>query len=148
MKLYLNIFLLVTALIISVILKLNYTELFMNTLYTILGIMFSIGLGLLVTFNLGGIKNREFITRIRKNLKLIRSLYIVYFVIATIFYLFESQLRSLKINKFLIYNSDNFRLQFDFSAFTVCVLLYSIVYCIVNLIDLQRLSEKIFDETN
>lgn len=113
--------------IISVTLKLNYTKLFMNTLYTILAIMFSIGLGLLVTFNLGGIKNRELITRIRKNLKLIRSLYIGYFVIATIFYLFESQLKSLKINRFLIYDSDNFRLQFDFSAFTVCVLLYSIV---------------------
>jgi hypothetical protein len=148
MKLLVYISLLVISLLISVILKLNYTELFMNTLYTILGIMFSIGLGLVVTFNLGGIRNRDFILGIRRNLKEIRSLYIISFVIATIFYLLESQLKSLKINRFNLYDNKDLHIQFDFSTFTVCVLLYSIIYCIANLLALQKLSEDIFDKTS
>lgn len=148
MKIYFNIFLIFTAVIISTVLKLSYSELFMNTLYTILGIMFSIGLGLVVTFNLSGIKNRNFIIRIRRNLKTIRTLYIINFSVSTIFYLLESQLRSSEINHMQIYKAKDYVIQFDVSTFTVILLLYSIVYCIVNLIELQKLSESIFDETN
>lgn len=148
MKTYLKILLIVVALTVSVIFNLNYSELFMNTLYTVLGIMFSIGLGLIVTFNLGGVKNRRFIIAIRKNLKTLRTLYIAYFTISTFFYLLESQLRSKKNNVINILENAKIKFEFNFSTFTVCLLLYSIIYCIVNMIDLQKLSENIFDETN
>ncbi|SMP09060.1 hypothetical protein SAMN06264346_10223 [Chryseobacterium profundimaris] len=148
MKKYLNIFLIIVALSISVIFKSSYSELFMNTLYTVLGIMFSIGLGLVVTFNLGGIKNRRFITGIRRNLRTIRSLYILYFTISTVLYLVESQLKSANSNIIKIVQYVKLQITFDFSTFTVCFLFYSIFYCIINLIDLQKLSESIFDETN
>lgn len=39
-----------------------------STLYNVSGIMFSIGLGLIVSFNLSGIRNREYIKEIRKNI--------------------------------------------------------------------------------
>ena len=35
-----------------------------STLYNVSGIMFSIGLGLIVSFNLSGIRNREYIKEI------------------------------------------------------------------------------------
>ncbi|MCT4181785.1 hypothetical protein CMU68_09920 [Elizabethkingia anophelis] len=148
MRTYLKIFLAIVAFTLSVILKLNYSEVFMNTLYTVLGIMFSIGLGLVVTFNLSGVKNRQFIISIRNNLKELRSLYISYFTISTFFYLIESQLRAKKNNIIHIIETSKIKLEFDFSTFTVCLLFYSIIYCIINMIDLQKLSESIFDETN
>ncbi|MDV3814171.1 hypothetical protein CMU15_00300 [Elizabethkingia anophelis] len=148
MKTYLKIFLIIVAFTLSVILKLNYSEVFMNTLYTVLGIMFSIGLGLVVTFNLSGVKNRQFIIAIRNNLKTLRSLYISYFTISTFFYLIESQLRAKDNNVIRIIDNSKIKLEFDFSTFTVCLLFYSIIYCIINMIDLQKLSESIFDETN
>ncbi|MCT4054924.1 hypothetical protein HZQ16_07460 [Elizabethkingia anophelis] len=148
MRTYLKIFLAIVAFTLSVILKLNYSEVFMNTLYTVLGIMFSIGLGLVVTFNLSGVKNRQFIISIRNNLKELRSLYISYFTISTFFYLIESQLRANKNNIIHIIETSKIKLEFDFSTFTVCLLFYSIIYCIINMIDLQKLSESIFDETN
>ncbi|WP_160341800.1 hypothetical protein [Elizabethkingia meningoseptica] len=148
MRTSLKIFLVIIASALSVILKLNYSEVFMNTLYTVLGIMFSIGLGLVVTFNLSGVKNRRFIIGIRKNLKALRSLYIVYFTISTFFYLIESQLRAKNNNVINIIDDSKIKLEFDFSTFTVCLLFYSIIYCIINMIELQKLSESIFDETN
>ena len=49
-----------------------------STLYNVSGIMFSIGLGLIVTFNLSGIRNREYIKEIRKNIANIRDIFISY----------------------------------------------------------------------
>ncbi|MCL1658590.1 hypothetical protein M2T79_18445 [Elizabethkingia miricola] len=148
MRTYLKIFLAIVAFALSVILKLNYSEVFMNTLYTVLGIMFSIGLGLVVTFNLSGVKNRQFVISIRNNLKELRSLYISYFTISTFFYLIESQLRAKNNNIIHVFENSKIKLEFDFSTLTVCLLFYSIIYCIINMIDLQKLSESIFDETN
>lgn len=148
MKIYSTIFLIILATILSIVLQFSYSELFMNTLYTVLGIMFSIGLGLVVTFNLGGIKNRNFIVGIRKNLKSVRTLYIANFTASTIFFIAESQLKSAHLNKLNLFENEKMQIIINFSTLTVFFLIYSIVYCIVNLIELQRLSESIFDETN
>lgn len=48
-----------------------------STLYNVSGIMFSIGLGLIVSFNLSGIRNREYIKEIRKNIANIRDILLV-----------------------------------------------------------------------
>ena len=55
-----------------------------STLYNVSGIMFSIGLGLIVTFNLSGIRNREYIKEIRKNIANIRNIFISYFATSTL----------------------------------------------------------------
>lgn len=69
-----------------------------STLYNVSGIMFSIGLGLIVSFNLSGIRNREYIKEIRKNIANIRDIFISYFIISTLIYI--TNINSCFIKKF------------------------------------------------
>lgn len=66
-----------------------------STLYNVSGIMFSIGLGLIVSFNLSGIRNREYIKEIRKNIANIRDIFISYFIISTLIYISSPLLKLL-----------------------------------------------------
>lgn len=51
----------------------------LNTLFTVAGIMFSIGMSLSVTSNTSGIKNRTIRNRIRRNMKKVRNYFIYQF---------------------------------------------------------------------
>lgn len=55
-----------------------------STLYSVCGIMFSIGLGLIVTFNMSGIKNINYVKVIRKELVSIRNSFLRFFTLSTL----------------------------------------------------------------
>ena len=74
-----SIILIVLALLFSIIFDYEVDIFLMNTIYTISGIMFSIGIGLIVTFNFQGIKNKSYILSIRSNLNIVRNNYIKFF---------------------------------------------------------------------
>lgn len=145
---YKDCLILAIAFIISLLSQWKLDDFYMNAFYTILGIMFSIALGLLVTFNLQGIRNRSIITKIRKNIKTVRSIYIKYFIISTIVYLAEKYFRDGKNNIWDFAYIKNYHLSFNFSLFTITILLFSISYFIINFIAMQKLNDDLYDEVN
>ena len=59
----------ILSILISLFTDIKADNFFASTLYTISGIMFSVGASMIVTFNLSGIKNQDFLIEIRQNLR-------------------------------------------------------------------------------
>lgn len=139
-----DIVILIVFIIISFFCTIQLDDFFMNTIYTVSGIMFSIGLGLVATFNLQGIKNKNFISRIRTNLNHVRNSYIKYFTVSTLIFIADKYLRDRKISQI------NFGVEssFDFSILFCLIILFSIMYYVINFISLQSLNNQIFDKLN
>lgn len=125
---------------------------FVSTLYTVVGIMFSIGLSLVVTFNIGNVKNPSYIRHIRNNIRKIRNNFILYFLSSTICYItnyyIEELLKKQVTKYFVLFHIKASNIQFDFSLLASIVILYSIAYIIVNFIAMQKLNDELFDKTN
>jgi len=137
----------IISFIISNAISIKLDAFFMNTFYTVSGIMFSIGIGLVVTFNLQGIKNKSYIKDIRKNLNNVRNSYIIYFSLTTICFVIDNYLRTEKIDT-AIKILDKLSLPFNAPLFFFLLILYSIAYFIVNFLELQKLNNDIFDKMN
>ncbi len=116
----------------------------LSTLYTVCGIMFSIGLGLIVTFNMNGVKNKSYIKKIRKNLKSVRDSFLIYFVISTTCLVLGQYMNGVdvtfKVKEMVIIISP---VMLFFS-----LIVYSIIFFIINFLEVQRLSQDIFDKIN
>src|SRR5690606_8554260 len=146
-KKYRDIILIVVIAIISIALNINVNEFFINTIYTVVGIMFSIGLGFIVTFNLQGIKNKRIITIFRNNLLQLRNSYIKYFVLATVLFLCDNFFRNNHNSiKTIVFKKISFN--FDMSVFVSTIMFFCILYFIYNFILLQKLNNDIYDELN
>jgi len=117
---------------------------FTSTVFNISGIMFSIGLGLIVTFNLTGVKNKNYIKKIRQNIKHISQLFIIHFSLASICFLLNSIDNSSK--NIVIYS--HLHVRFNLSVAYNIVIIYSIIYFIINFLAIQTLKDDIFDKTN
>ena len=150
-----SIILIVLALLFSIIYDYEVDIFLMNTIYTISGIMFSIGIGLIVTFNLQGIKNKSYILSIRSNLNIVRNNYIKFFVLSTISFILENYLgkidskkNSENIGLHIINIGGNIKFSINFSMFLFLLILFSILYFIINFLELQKLNNDIFDKTS
>lgn len=142
-----DILVLLFAVTLSLFFKWYLNDYYMNTLFNILGIMFSIAMGLLITFNLQGIKNKRFIDLLRSNIKEVRHSYIKYFAFSTLFYLLEKYLRD-KGSNLYAFSIREISITINFSLITVVILVYSIIYFIINFIAMQKLNDNLYDEVN
>ncbi|MGX4746099.1 hypothetical protein ACWCOS_15690 [Providencia rettgeri] len=139
---------LITILILSIVcsstLEWRPDNFLISTLYSVCGIMFSIGLGLIVTFNMSGVKNKSYIVIIRDNLKSVRDSFLKYFALSTICLILNQYIQdkaySIEIKGFLI--------SIYPSLILFLLILYSIVFFIVNFLEVQKLSNDIFDTIN
>jgi hypothetical protein len=109
--------------------------------------MFSVGLGLIVTFNISGVKNKKHIKQLRINMNNVRNSFITYFFITTGSYILDKYLRDAKIISTFIHMR-SFKIELNWSIFFCLLMLYSIVYYIINFIEIQKLNNDIFDKTN
>nr|DAE94298.1 MAG TPA: hypothetical protein [Caudoviricetes sp.] len=112
-----------------------------SSLYNVLGIIFSIGMGLLVTFRLDGIKNLSYIRNIRGNIKYLQKVFILYFTVSTISYI---SYQEVPIYEFMSYINTSIIA----NLFTICFIVFSMVYFVINFLAIQKLSEDIFDKIN
>ena len=112
-----------------------------SSLYNVLGIIFSIGMGLLITFRLDGVKNVSYIEDIRNNVRYIRNCFIVYFSISTLCYMFYQKI------PFYSYKS-YFNTTTIANQFTTYFIAFSMIYFVVNFLAIQKLNEDIFDRIN
>jgi hypothetical protein len=119
-------------------------------LYQLLGIMFSIGITLLVSVNLSGVKNTNYVHEIRDNINTVRNRFIIYFVISTISYMLADisiKNYNLCVNFTKNYNlCVNFNLNCNLVSFYLNIL--SLTYFIINFTEVQKLNESIFDKIN
>lgn len=120
----------------------------LSTLYTVSGIMFSIGMSLTVISNTSGIKNKDVRIEIRREIKRVRNNFIYCFSIATLLYILfissttESGL--LEMSYSLLVDS----IRFKSSSMLAVYLVYSIIYFIINFIAIQNFNESIEEELN
>ena len=110
-----------------------------STLYTISGIMFSIGMSLIVTSNTSEVKNQRYKEVIRKQKKQISNRYLLCFIVISLLYV----LLFSKINDGTIHIYKGFFL--NCSDLLVVTMSYSILYFTVNFLSLQRLNNQIED---
>lgn len=139
--------LIVISLIAGLSVKLKVGEIFMSTIFNVSGIMFSLGLGLIVTFNLNGVKNKGYIKSIRENLLKVRNSFMLYFSIVVLCFVIDQVLRSnnMEVYEFIILSKS---LNMNWSVFLLVLMLYSILYFIFNFLNIQKLNDAIFDEIN
>ncbi len=111
-----------------------------STLYTVSGIMFSIGMSLIVTSSAAGVKNIRIRNGIRKEIHIVRNHFIECFVLISIFYILLCSAAD-KHDSLPIY--DNFSLKY--SHLLIFTIAYSIVYFVWNFLAIQRLNYQIED---
>jgi hypothetical protein len=140
--------LLLLAILMSTFLDIGVDDFFMGTIYTVSGIMFSIGISILVTFNLQGIKKKSFIDKVRNNLNKVRNTFIYYFSFSTVFFILERSLRKSEKNIIVLYDKDELLIDISISFVVTILIFYSIFYFILNFLEVQKLNNQIFDHTN
>lgn len=137
------------AIILSLIIKWQIGEFYLSAIYTVLGIMFSIAIGVVVSFNLQGVKKKSVVSKIRKNIKTVRTNYIKYFIISTFLYLLDKYFRDhFKGGIYEITRVRNFPIEINSSIILIVMLLFGIFYYIVNFIEMQKLNDELYDEMN
>lgn len=119
----------------------NNTE-YINTIYTVSGIMFSIGMGVICSMNPSSIKNPSFYNTIRENIIGVRDTYLLYFGIITgLFFILQIIPKTKYKWQFFSFN-----VSFDLSYLCIAFNLLSILYYIVNFIEIQKLNFEITDK--
>lgn len=137
--------LLVIATISSSVWAIRPDGFFSSTIYTVSGIMFSIGLGLIVTFNPAGVKNKDYIRALRANIIDVRNAFLTHFGLSTVYYVLNQYLSD---PKYEIHTHFVFNISFSWSIFLCLLMLYSAIYFVINFIEIQKLNNDIFDKIN
>ncbi len=137
--------LLILATLCSTIWAIRPDGFFSSTIYTVSGIMFSIGLGLIVTFNPSGVKNRDYITALRANIANVRNAFLTHFGLSTVYYVLNQYLSKPQYELHAHLFVD---ISFSWSIFLCLLMFYSAVYFVINFIEIQKLNNDIFDKIN
>lgn len=112
----------------------------LSTLFTVNGIMFSIGLGLIANFNMNGVKNKSYIASIRSNVQNVRNVFMLLFFLSSC-----SFLASLLIDKPISVVVREHEVFLDLALLSIIIIVYSTVYFIDNFLAIQKLNDEIFD---
>ena len=121
----------------------------LSTLYNVSGILFSVGMGLIIGFNYYNIKNENYIKSIRFRLTKIRNNFIKLFIILTISYVVNFVTPTETTIKYI--PSTEIKIPFDidlfifFQYFTATYLIYSFIYFTLTFIEVQKLKDEISD---
>jgi hypothetical protein len=115
---------------------LNISDDVFSELYMIIGIMFPIALSQIMAFSFGEIENDTFVKRYRDQLKIIRGVFIILFIVSTIIFLIKSERHCFQL-KFL---------RFDNQCLYIVFYIFCLYYYIRNFISLVQLKDEIEDE--
>lgn len=130
----------VSIILSSVLPKYTYSNL-ISVFYTVAGIVFSIGVGVVSGFDLSRIKNKSYLEKIRLNIISTRNSFILFFIYATFTLLLSQYLKEFDLS----YQIKGVVVKFDFETFALCSILFSIIFFIVNFIEIQNLRDQITD---
>ena len=118
------------------------------TLFTVLSIFISIGLSIIISFDLSKIKNDFLFKKISSNLRTVRKNFICYFGIIVGGYIFHPRLLTICKNyKFEIFEQEmELRLSFLLNDFIFSLMIFGIIYYMYNFYRLQSLKDEIASE--
>jgi hypothetical protein len=112
-----------------------------NTIYTISGIMFSIGMGVICTFNPSGIKNENIYSIIENNIFKVRSSFLFYFALSTIMVITQNIFDlSYRIEVDFDFIDIDITIILDAKIFTLVMSIIAIIYYIINFQAIQKLN--------
>ena len=112
-----------------------------NTIYTISGIMFSIGMGVVCTFNPSGIKNENIYSIIENNIFKVRSSFLFYFALSTIMVITQNIFDlSYRIEVDFDFIDIDITIILDAKIFTLVMSIIAIIYYIINFQAIQKLN--------
>lgn len=113
-----------------------------STLYTVAGIMFSIGMSIIITFNTNGVKNKDYKILIRKKLHFVQNNFIITFIIISILYIILSNFINNNCKQEL--SANNFLTTFS-SQFIIITIILAIIYFIANFKAIDKLNNDLRD---
>ena len=117
-------------------LGLSFSADFFNTMFNVLGIMFSVALGQVLIFSFSDITNEDFVLQQRRQLSKIQNTFITLFAFATAFFFLSG--KSIPIKNMGI-------IKFSVNSFFGCFDIFFLVYFVANFIGLVRLKNEIDD---
>ena len=138
----------ISAALVCVVLSLiplQPTEITLNILYGLIGVLFSVAMSLIIAFDGSKIKNSELKKGIRDSIHDTRNNFLIIFAACSIFFVVYSLLPD-SMQQVTWMEKDSFKLYSTWSVSVLCFLLYTIIVLIYNYIDLQQLYEDIEDE--
>lgn len=127
------------------LIPLQPTEITLNILYGLIGVLFSVAMSLIIAFDGSKIKNSELKKSIRDSIHDTRNNFLIIFAACSIFFVVYSLLPD-SMQQVTWMEKDSFKLYSTWSVSVLCFLLYTIIVLIYNYIDLQQLYEDIEDE--
>lgn len=135
-----SLFLVISIAVASATSKIPSTS-FLNTVYTVSGIMFSIGMGVLCTLNPDKIKNDTYYKAIKANVLDVRDSYLIYFFIISFIYLIYQIYPEANFIK----SFDRFQITLNLAFSTLFINILGILYFIANFMQIQKLGFDISD---
>ena len=127
------------------LIPLQPTEITLNILYGLIGVLFSVAMSLIIAFDGSKIKNSELKKGIRDSIHDTRNNFLIIFAACSIFFVVYSLLPD-SMQQVTWMEKDSFKIYSTWSVSVLCFLLYTIIFLIYNYIDLQQLYEDIEDE--
>lgn len=127
------------------LIPLQPTEITLNILYGLIGVLFSVAMSLIIAFDGSKIKNSELKKGIRDSIHDTRNNFLIIFAACSIFFVVYSLLPD-SMQQVTWMEKDSFKLYSTWSVSVLCFLLYTIIVLIYNYIDIQQLYEDIEDE--
>lgn len=122
----------------------------LQPLYTVLGILYSIAMSLIVSFNLSQVRNTDYRKSIRVSLKHIRNTLTLDFAISSIALILSLCVEKNKIISLFTINELTVKL--NIPTLAICIVIISMLYEVLNFYSIQSLNdeivEKIIDEEN
>lgn len=143
-KILLSIIFLVLSVVIASVWSVKLDSTFINTIYTISGIMFSIGMGVICTFSPDKIKNIQLFSRVKENIITVRNSFLFYFALVSFFYLLYLLCSNFEKTIFI----SDIKLVFNLSVFLLGQIILSIIFFITNFLEIQKLNFDIVERTN
>lgn len=109
---------------------------YFNTMFTVIGIMFSIALSQILAFSFSGVTNDDFVKQHRTQLLRIQNTFIILFAFATIFFLLSSRSIKFVVFKIIVISPE---------CFFGCFDIFFLCYFTKNFLGLVTLKNEIDD---
>lgn len=121
------------------------TDTTLNILYGIIGVLFSVGMSLVIAFNGSNIVNPELKAQLRENMHCVRNNFLFVFFICSVFYVGFSLLKEDWKQTDIVKNED-IHIYCTWAMSVLSMLIYSTIALISNYVQIQQFYEDIEDK--
>lgn len=121
------------------------TEITLNILYGVIGVLFSVGMSLIIAFNGSNIVNPDLKEQLRENMHKVRNNFLYIFFFCSLYYIVFSLLKN-EWKQIDIIKNENMHIYCTWAMSVLSILVYSVIALISNYIQIQQFYEEIEDK--